>query len=219
VTKQSATERSERSSGSVDLGGGRVFPEVRTKVRNYDLWQSGAFGNRLRSWRTLDEWRASGYGGPVALRELSASAGTVRYDLDPYEVVPALEEWLRRGGSSDAIMINEMAPRCEILQGEYYNGVLAAGSPDPRGTEAVVTPFFYSRLMVPMRRALRQAPERASGLWADLLLRGAMTTASHDDWRGLLDRYPDHVLEVSVFDRCLGDLPGRNALVWEVRRY
>ena len=27
------------------------------------------------------------------------------------------------------------------------------------------------------------------------------------------------VIEVSVYDCCLGDLPGRNALVWEVRRY
>jgi len=46
-----------------------------------------------------------------------------------------------------------------------------------------------------------------------------MTPSSHDDWNELLERYPGHVLEVSIYDRCLGDLPNRNSLVWEVRKY
>jgi hypothetical protein len=54
---------------------------------------------------------------------------------------------------------------------------------------------------------------------ASLLIREAMTPSSYDDWLMLIDRYPGHVLEVSIYDRCLGDVPGRNALVWEVRRY
>jgi len=59
----------------------------------------------------------------------------------------------------------------------------------------------------------------AQKLRSDLLLKLAMTPASHEDWNLLLERYPGHVLEVSVYDRCLGDTPGRNALVWEVREY
>ena len=61
--------------------------------------------------------------------------------------------------------------------------------------------------------------EEASGLRADLLLSSVMTPSSLDDWEMLTSRFPGHVLEVSVYDRCLGDVPGRNALVWEVRRY
>jgi hypothetical protein len=57
------------------------------------------------------------------------------------------------------------------------------------------------------------------GLRAAIMLRAAMTPSSYEDWRVLLDQYPGHVLEVSVYDRCIGDTPGRNALVWEVRRY
>ena len=70
-----------------------------------------------------------------------------------------------------------------------------------------------------MRDALSAAPEVAHRLRSDLLLEAAMTPASHEDWRRLLERHPGHVLEVSVYDRCLGDTPGRNALVWEVRMY
>ena len=70
-----------------------------------------------------------------------------------------------------------------------------------------------------MRDAPATAPETAQRLRSDLLLKLAMTPASHDDWNLLLGQYPGHVLEVSIYDRCLGDTPGRNALVWEVRRY
>jgi hypothetical protein len=51
------------------------------------------------------------------------------------------------------------------------------------------------------------------------MLKATMTPASHDDWLLLIDKYPKHVIEVSIYDCCLGDMPGRNALVWEVRRY
>jgi len=35
----------------------------------------------------------------------------------------------------------------------------------------------------------------------------------------LLDLYPDHVIEFSAAEVFVGDRPGRNAVVWEVRKY
>ena len=57
------------------------------------------------------------------------------------------------------------------------------------------------------------------GLRADMMVRGCMTPSSYSDWRELLDLYPGHVLEVSIWDSCIGDVPGRNAVVWEIRKY
>jgi hypothetical protein len=70
-----------------------------------------------------------------------------------------------------------------------------------------------------MRVALDLKKEVATGLVARELVRHFMTPSSHEDWLALLDRYQGHVFEVSIYDRCLGDVPGRNALVWEIRRY
>jgi hypothetical protein len=47
-----------------------------------------------------------------------------------------------------------------------------------------------------------------------------MTPSSWADFEALLELYPSHVLEVSVYaGTTVGDVPGRNAVVWEVRRY
>jgi hypothetical protein len=111
-------------------------------------------------------------------------------------------------------MVNEAAPDGSMLiQGEYLNDISVVGD------KVIWGWFLYSRAQPQMRQALAEAPERAHGLRADLLLRMAMTPSSYDDWLLLIERYPGHAIEVSVYDRCVGDIPGRNALVWEVRRY
>ncbi len=42
---------------------------------------------------------------------------------------------------------------------------------------------------------------------------------SRDDFEQIRDMYPGHVIEVSIFERELGKLPGRRCIVWEVRCY
>lgn len=190
-------------------------PPVLNKKQNYALWQAGAFGNKLRAWRTVEEWQASGYGGQVAVRFLEGVSGFCFYDVNPCCVAGMVASLKEQGIAASGIMINEMAPRdAIILQGEYLNGVVQDGE-----GRALPNPFFYSRSPLHMRDALRADGQYTYGLRADLMLRDAMTPSSYEDWRVLLDQCPDHVIEVSIYDRCLGDIPGRNALVWEVRRY
>jgi hypothetical protein len=188
---------------------------VLTKRQNFQLWQSGAFGNKLRAWRTIGEWRASGFSGLVALRSLQpGGGGPCRYNLAPVDVPHVVREWTTHGVAYDQIMVNEMASDGSILlQGEYLNDIYVIDG-EPRWGY-----FLHSRARVAMRGALAIVPAIAWGLRADLMLREAMTPSSYDGWRELLDRYPGHVLEVSIYDRCLGDIPNRNALVWEIRRY
>ena len=187
---------------------------VLNKSQNYQLWQSGVFGNKLRAWRTLEEWRASGFTGLVVLRTLMGGGGLCRYNLNPLELEALWQKWVFDGIPADKIMINEAAPDEQvILQGEYLNDVFVINGSAGWGY------FYYSRHRAQMRDALRAAPEKTQNLRADLLLRLAMTPASYEDWLSLLDQFPGHVFEVSVYDQCLGDTPHRNALVWEVRRY
>jgi hypothetical protein len=189
-------------------------PPVLSKGLNYRLWQGGMFGNKLRAWRTVAEWEASGFAGEVVLRTVAGGGGPCLYNLRPEDVSTDVKGWIACGIPLDHIMVNEAAPDEDvILQGEYLNDIFTLDG------EAGWGWFHYSRAKAQMRDALVMAPERARCLRSDLLLKLAMTPASHDDWQLLLEKYPGHVLEVSVYDRCLGDVPGRNALVWEVRKY
>lgn len=189
-----------------------VFVPVTTKRKNYELWTSGAYGNRLLSWHSVEDWRRGGFAGKVALRMLGFTGeGYCTYNLRPEDVELEYCKWLRCGVLSDDIVVCEMAPDHRlVVVGEYHHDPLPDGS---------YRHFFHSRVRKSMRIALREGGQIASGLVATAILRQAMTDRSWDDFGELVERYPGHVVEVSVYDHCLGDLPGRNALVWEVRRY
>lgn len=188
---------------------------ILTKHENYRRWQAGELGNKLRAWSSVEAWRESGFKGVVVLRVLrAAGGGPTVYNLSPDDVEGAVQRWISDGIPRDRIMVNEAAPdKAAILQGEYLNDVYGA-SPDDSYDY-----FRYTRVAAHMHVALAAKTEVAKGLVARLLIKQAMTPASHEDWYELVSRYPHHVFEVSIYERCLGDLPSRNTLVWEVRRY
>jgi hypothetical protein len=117
---------------------------------------------------------------------------------------------LSGGVGGDEVVVCEMAPDHRlVVAGEYHHDPLPDGS---------FRHFFYSTACKPMRVALREDGQVASGLHATAILRHSMTERSWSDFEEIVLSYPGHVVEVSVYNHCLGDLPGRNALVWEVRR-
>ena len=140
---------------------------VLSKPQNYRLWQGGAFGNKLRAWRSVDEWRESGFDGMVVLRTLmEEGGGPCRYNLPPEEVDAIVDTWLALGIPLDKIMVNEAAPDGDvILQGEYLNDIYVMDE------EAGWGYFKYSRARAQMRDALATAPETAQRLRSDLLLK------------------------------------------------
>jgi hypothetical protein len=140
--------------------------------------------------------------------------GPCVYDLKPDQVASVIADWSLLGIPTDRIMLNEAMPKNEVvLQGEYLNDIFVMED------RPVWSYLYYSKEPLHMRDALKAVPETAYNLRADLLLRMAMTPSSYEDWLVLLDKYPAHVLEFSVFSHCVGDTPGRNAVVWEVRKY
>jgi hypothetical protein len=68
-------------------------------------------------------------------------------------------------------------------------------------------------------RTHMKTPDVWTGVTATTLLRSTMSAASYDDLQELLVEYPDHVVEVSVLSTNFGTCPGRNAIVWENRRF
>jgi len=199
-----------RSPRDLQVAGERS--PVTSKRRNFELWTSGAYGNRLRSWRSVAQWRRSGHSGKIALRVLGDTGDNrCTYDLLPGDVAAEYCKWLSLGVRDEDVVACEMAPDDQlVVVGEYHHDPLPDGS---------FRHFFYSRVRKSMRVALREGGRVATGLRATAILRQSMTDRSWEDFSELVLAYPGHVAEVSVYDHCLGDLPGRNALVWEVRRY
>lgn len=182
---------------------------VDSKRKSVELQRTGGFGNNLHVWLNADDYLNSGYTGLIALRYMGPHGGMwLKYDIPMDEVLSVFDSWCSEGADPRLITFNEAAP-CKkvIVQGEYWNG----GKP--------VDYFFHSRELVHMRDALKISPKHSIGLVSRVIIKHAMTPSSWEDWNVLIDQYPNHVLEVSIYNCCLGTIPGRNSIVWEIRRY
>jgi hypothetical protein len=187
---------------------------ILTKRRNYELCFAGAYGNRVRQWGSIEEWRASGFTEPVAMRvALQAGGGPKAFHVLPERVEEQARLWGLQGIPREAIRLGEMVDGLRVLQGQYLNDIYEIDG------EARWGAFLCTFATGAMPIALKENRASYWGLRADLLIQSRMTPSSYADWRELLDRYPKHVLEFSIWESCIGDTPGRNAVVWEVRRY
>jgi len=178
---------------------------VRTKVDFYRRFYAGEFGNHGLMWSSLEDWRSSGYRLPIAIRVLQ-QAGRCDYNIPPEAVAERTQQFYEAGWMN--LNWSAMAPLdCTTLQGEVSR------------TERGLT-LFCSRLNgLPMRPALAQGGEHHCGLSALMLLRQACDPDSLDWINYLLDEYVDHVIEFTCMDCNWGVFPGRNTVIWEVRRY
>ena len=81
--------------------------------------------------------------------------------------------------------------------------------------------FFCNTIKAPMRQALKpeSKPFYLHGLSTRSVLKATLSPQSYNDLDLILNWWPDHVIEIGIFDYCLGKLPHRNALIWEVRQY
>lgn len=184
--------------------------KITTKHQMYALLAAGRLGNTIPQYFSVADWQASMDSGRYqfwGIRTL-APGGPCRLNCPVEEVVATVTKFQSIG---HAINISVMVDRlftvllwAEVMRTE--TGLVVYGIERP--------PFGGSwRQLMPGRGMHWQ------GVMALMLLLRHLNPNSLDDLWELLDTYPDHVVELSALDRCYGTVPGRNAIIWEVRAY
>jgi hypothetical protein len=183
--------------------------KITSKSQYYELASRGIFGNKFRTWNTIEEYQNSGFTGPTRFR--SKVPGSAFFTTAPPfygDVVRrAYEKLISRGARSGDLIFCEAAPE-EFLtfQGEltrdWAGRLQLSWSTEPGITN---------------REAMTRA-RRSSGLEGALMLGHYLDPGDHDDLMQMLDDYPDHVVEFSVYSKAAGILD-RRMIVWEVRLF
>lgn len=166
------------------------------------LYEAGVFGNKLRSWGTIQELLDSGYMGFVNIRTRGVGGGgAAAYNLRVRDV----RDYLKAHDLPESkTMANVPAPDHKLLwQGELW------------GTRYL---FIDRTPGLNMRQAILRA-RKIEGAQAFWTLKSTLTPSSFSDLVALLEQYEPNVVELSVYSEPVGLIPGRNAIVWEVRNY
>ena len=183
------------------------FDSVDSKLDFVRRYKSGEFGNHSPTWDNISEFLQSGWdSGLIHIRNRIAG-GETWYDIPCSNVPSVWEKCLRAGYKPGDLYLSAMAPTEKtLIQGEIQQ--------TPVGLS-----LFHTCVARPMREALTINSHQDYGIISLTLLRHFMCVGSFEWMETLLDRYPGHVLEFSVYDHNWGTVPGRNTLWWEVRAY
>lgn len=185
-----------------------LYPmEITSKPQSYALWQQGRFGNKFRTWNSLEDIERDDFVGEVTMRYRGSANGFCDYRVPVSKISQMQHDWLRRGAQLPLITFNESAPDNRlVLQGEVQQ------------SREHLSLTYSTERELKMREAMKGA-KHASGLTARLLLERHLWPVCLNELHELLTDFPGAVVEFSAYDRAVGCFPHRNTVVWEVRHY
>jgi hypothetical protein len=185
---------------------------IASKAQMYELLAGGAFGNTIPQFFSVEQWLASPDSKVYktwGVRTLTPG-GPCRLFCPVAEVRATAESYIARGEKINiSCMIDAV---CEVtLWGEVYD--------DPNDSGLKVYGIEYPPKGGSWRDLMPTKGRTWEGLAARGILQKHMSPSSLADLWAIFDLWPEHVVEFSAVDRNFGTIPGRNCVVWEVRKY
>ena len=163
--------------------------------------QHGLFGNAPKQWQTPEEVLREFGNRPIVVRS-RVPGGRCWYEI-------TIEDWLRSPGTirvSDYYFNEPIDPRTVTLNAEITRSMTGGVA------------MTYATTQQHMRQALREHARHARRIEALIILRTLACERGREVVEGLMDQYPDHVVEFTCMSKPYGTL-GWKTVVWEVRNY
>lgn len=179
----------------------------------YRRLRAGEFGNTNASWTEYTTWWLAAVNHPVWSKQKLWGVRHTKVANWPGTRLNVPTEQVRdtiwAGKFGNDFNVSPMVPGGIRWEGDVSRrhdgpGLLCSGNARP------VSGSWRTHM---------QRPRLWEGSAADVLLKWILNENSYDDLMAVLDAFPDHVVELTALDNCFGTVPGRNAVVWEVRKY
>ncbi len=186
---------------------------ISNKAEMYRMLHRGDFGNTVPMWFDLRKWAFDVSFAPYHSIQVwgvrTLTPGGPCWLNVPRKHVSYWCDEAERGGHK--VNISPMIDR--IVNVTMWANVLR--SPSGLIVECIEYPDKSSNWRAEMPTKAKAYQNTA----ANMLLRKHLNPSTLDDLGILLDKYPDAVVELSATESEFGTVPGRNAIIWEVRNY
>ena len=178
------------------------------------MLQRGDFGNTIPQYFSVEEWQASPDSQRFDLWGVRSAKKSMHPACRlncPSSEVPSYASQHFADGPNISMMVDSVADVNAWLEiWRSPTGLVVEGMEYPRTWEGWN-----------WRNSMRDPARRKAwhGVAASSVLARHLNENSRSDLEDLLSRFDDHVIELSALNRCIGTIPHRNAVIWEVRKY
>jgi hypothetical protein len=180
---------------------------IKTKQQMYELLAAGRLGNTVPQYFDLPTFFANA--GSIrywGIRSLTPG-GPCHLNVNAYLVPSIIRQEYIPGTYNISMMVDQIYTVTAWLEiWDSPTGLVVYGIEyPPRGTS--------------WRKDMPSMGKQYEGIAAHMLLRKHLNPNSYSDVMDMLDTYPNHIVELSALENCLGTVPHRNHITCEVRDY
>ena len=179
---------------------------ITDKATMYRMLNQGYFGNTVPAFMSLEEWenRPDYYKTfPLwGIRSMKAGDKRMKLDVSTKDVPIYVYNWFGK----DSCTISPMVDQWLTMRAEIFES-----------TTGLIVCTVIGHNNIKWRDAFRYFEFTLTKINAVNHLKSYLNANSYDDLRILLDKYPNHVVELTALSVCRGTVVGRNAIIWEVR--
>lgn len=181
---------------------------ITDKATMYRMLNQGCFGNTVPAFMSLKEWenRSDYYKSSVfplwGIRSMKSGDKRMKLDVPTKDVSSYVHKWF----GEDPCNISPMVDQWLTMRAEIFES-----------TTGLTVRTVIGHNSVKWRDAFREFELTLSRIAAVMHLKSYLNSNSYDDLVDILDKYPQHVVELTALNVCRGTVHGRNAIIWEVR--
>lgn len=191
-----------------------MFDRITSKWQNIEAFRYGHFGNTVEVWDTVEEFLDSEEPtATIRCKDSRGGGGFCKYCVPKEDIHSVMDSMALEGADRDLMWFHANPPADgQILQFEYQHRDSTGWIREPV--------MRYTFVNEPMRPALaKQCIHERGHIKCQALIHQHMTDPSWSMFLDCVNRYPDHVIEVSCFSTNIGVVPGHNSIIWEVRDF
>lgn len=177
--------------------------EIRDKKTMLEVQQRGGLGNFLR---TSPEIEGQGW---YTIRSMERDSPYFVPVMRGYELNATLQALCARGANRDALYVQDIPyPNTDrLIQGELLDG-----------DQGRFYLYYTVGGNLNLRDDLRERGQHVEGLKAEILLETLLTPTEWYNLMELMEKFPGHVTEFTLFSKPCGALNSR-LVIWETRLY
>jgi|APSaa5957512535_1039671.scaffolds.fasta_scaffold69000_3 hypothetical protein len=188
--------------------------KIKSKEIFYILYNKGVLGNRPKTWNSIEEINQSNWAGKYTIR-IAVPGHKGMYNIPKETLQEKINNLKSQGIEEKHIVFNQSMPDHKIkIQGEIIEITTEESNGFPAGIY-----LTYSTVKDTMKEGLKKQTLHAKDNEAIVLLKKHLNPNSQLEIQNLINNFPNHVVEFSVYENNIGDLPERNTIIWEVRSY
>lgn len=199
--------------------------KIEDKTTMYAKLKAGEFGNTIPQYNSIEEWKnvvKKPESNLWGVRSLLKSSHGAKLNVPADQVEETAMKYFQ-GNVNISPMIDPFVTAMLQITWASLAGTEGHLVQRPVTLELMVSGILYPKFDQGWNwvNSMRD-PQRFqewNGIRAVYILKHFLNENSYDDLQCLMEQYPESTIEMSCTNKCLGTIPHRNAVIWEVRNY